>query len=185
MLKLKPAFMWINGIHNAWKQLKLSRDKSRGTGLCSFIRNDPVRYAMKFYLCKKPMGHRTTGWRDRPVGLSHLTLSFFWMVLYVGSYMWPCTGKHTLTTFRKTGEINDFRMGLNRSPGRLNGYTERSNGLSSRSNRLVNFANGLPSRSNGLPNFANRLSSRSNGLVNFANGCLAVRRVGEFCKRVT
>ena len=52
-------------------------------------------------------------------------------------------------TFRKMGEINDFRTGLNESPGHLNGYTERSN-------RLLNFANGLVNFANGLMNFANR-----------------------------
>ena len=66
-------------------------------------------------------------------------------------------------TFCKMDEINDFRMGLNRSTGRLNGYTECLNGL-------LTFGNKMRSRLNGLLNFANGLSSCSNRLVNFANG---------------
>ena len=51
------------------------------------------------------------------------------LTFFCSSWMWLCTGKHTLTTFHKTGEINDFQTGLNRLGGCLNGYPEHSNGL--------------------------------------------------------
>ena len=100
LLKLKPAFMWINSIHNAWKQLKLSRDKSPGMDfvhLLEMIPCCPLRDATGFYLCKKPTGHWTMGLSrgavpfDVKILLDGTVLPFFPLNVHIqwNPALWP------------------------------------------------------------------------------------------------